>query len=254
MWDDDLALAHRAAHRAAEVALEYFHRGVSFETKPDGSPVSEADFEVERQVLDLLARERPDDGVLSEESGVRRAPGASTRRWIVDPIDGTSNFVVGHPGWGTHVALEDEGEIVVGVITRPVSGQRWWAVRGGGAHQDDFQSGAGSRRLRVSTTSELSGSRMSVWPPDQGLADLLRRHAVEVPVPGLNDLGRLCRGELDAVIGAGGGVWDHAPAVLLVEEAGGRFRDPQGGRRLDLDTIHYTNGHIDDELYRLLAL
>lgn len=249
--DDDLALAHRAIDLASEVALAFFHRGVRPQAKQDGTPVTEADLEVERQLLDLLARERPDDAVLSEEAGAR---GRSGRRWIVDPIDGTVNFVAGAAEWGTHVALEAGGEIVLGVISRPVTGGQWWAIRGGGAHRSDQATGE-PVGLRVSTVADLAGSRVSVWSSDAAaIVDRLRRQDVICTSrAGLDDLGRLAAGELEAVIGMPGMVWDHAPAVVLVEEAGGRFTDPRGGRRLDLGSGRYTNAHIDPHLDRLFA-
>lgn len=125
----DLALALALGERASEVALPLFRRGVVSHQKPDGSLVTEADTEVERHLLALLGEQRPDDAVLSEESGCH---GSSTRRWILDPIDGTSFFASGRESWGTHVALEQHGQLVLGLITRPVAGHWCWATRGGG--------------------------------------------------------------------------------------------------------------------------
>jgi len=130
---EDLELAQRLAGAGAEVALGYFGGINRTQIKPDGTPVGEADLAVDRLVLEGLERWRPGDGVLSEESGER--PGGA-RRWIVDPIDGTTVFLAGEPHWGTHLALEQDGEIVVAVVSRPVLGELWWAVRGRGAHRD----------------------------------------------------------------------------------------------------------------------
>ncbi|HEV2368957.1 MAG TPA: inositol monophosphatase family protein, partial [Acidimicrobiales bacterium] len=124
---NDLALAHALADRAAEVALGYFRRETRSRLKADGTPVGEADMAVEKVLLESLADARPGDAVLSEESGTR---GASARRWIVDPIDGTVPFLAGDPEWGTHVVLEVSGEIVIGVVTRPALDRRYWAQRG----------------------------------------------------------------------------------------------------------------------------
>ncbi len=247
--EDDLTLAHNLAALASEVALDFFRRGVSTQSKADGTPVSEADFEVERQLLNLLAKERPDDAVLSEEFGTR---GSSSRRWILDPIDGTFNFVTGNPLWGTHVALEDRGEIVLGLISRPVLDRYWWATRDGGAHRSDPSSPSGTR-LRASAISALAKSRISIWTrdPDERWGRL-ERSGVRVE-PDLNDILKLAEGELEAVIDLTGKVWDHAPAMVLVEEAGGRFSDGRGGRRLNLGIGRYTNGHIDEQLDRVLA-
>lgn len=219
----DLELAHRLADIAAVVALALFGRGVGAQLKDDGSPVTEADLEVERQLLDVLARERPDDGVVSEECGEHA--GCSSRRWIVDPIDWTINFAAGDPRWGTNVALEEDGEIVVGVMTRPATGERWWASRGGGAYR------TGDVSLHVSTVDDVSEARISVVPADEYNDDVFA----------------LVDGRLEAVIDKTSTykAWDYAPTVILVEEAGGRFRDGHGGRRLDLGSAVYTNGRVD---------
>jgi len=247
---EDLALAHRLADMAADIALEHFHRGVTTEMKSDGSPVSEADLEVERRLVAHLARERPDDGVLSEEGGTR--PG-SGRRWLLDPIDGTVNFVARHPEWGTHVALEVHAEIVLGVITRPLVEGRWWATLGGGAFRSDPVAPSGVARLRTSGVTELERSRVTLWPPVPCEALTALQGAAVWVEPDFTILRQLLDGEIDAIVACAGGPWDHAPAVILTEEAGGRFRDHQGGRRLDLGGGVYTNGHIDEQLAHVLA-
>lgn len=246
---EELALALRLADQAAAIALEHFNRGVTAERKPDGTPVTAADLAVERMLLNELARERPDDSVLGEETGIH---GASPWRWILDPIDGTYNFVGGRPQWGTHVALEHEGAVVVGVITRPARGQRWWATRQGGTFCTDPSSPDGHRRLRVSTTASLREARVSLWvrPPSEARARL-GQFAILVE-PDLDDLLRLLDGQLEAVVDPIGSPWDHAPAVVLVEEAGGRFEDRDGGHRIDLGEGRYTNGFVEAELRQLL--
>jgi histidinol-phosphatase len=223
---------------------------VETKIKSDGSPVSEADWEVDRLLVAELSRERPDDSVLSEESG---AHGVGPRRWILDPIDGTANFVTGKPSWGTHVALEQDGELVLGVITRPVIDQTWWATRGGGAYRTDASAPEGHVRLQVSARADLASSRVSIWsqrPSER--AERLRAGSVLVEAS-LNNIFELAEGKLEAIVDAIGGAWDHAPGVILVEEAGGRYCDIQGGRRLDLGSGRYTNGCIDQALDRLLA-
>lgn len=247
--EDDLALAHRLADIATEIAVPFFERGVETIVKDDNTPVSEADLEVDRVLVEALGRERPGDAVLSEESG---AHGSSNRRWIIDPIDGTFNFVEGRGAWGTHVALEVDGELALGVITRPVYEQRWWSTRGGGAFTSDA-SGANTTQLHVSATRALAESRISVWSHHS--ARQLRKWGkgfVLVRPGTLDNILQVAAGELDAVIESNGKIWDHAPAVLLVTEAGGRFRDPEGGSRLDLGTSRYTNGLIDVHLHPFL--
>ncbi len=143
--------------------------------KADGSVVTEADIAVERMLSAALTRHRPSDAVLGEELG---AVGQSSRRWIIDPIDGTMNFVAGRPDWGVHVALERDGEVIVGVVTRPVLGRRWWAGRGGGAYVGALAGADVPRRLRVSGVQELGEARVSGWLSD---ADPLKARLRSLP-------------------------------------------------------------------------
>jgi fructose-1,6-bisphosphatase/inositol monophosphatase family enzyme len=224
---------------------------VSASAKRDQTPVTVADREIEQALVEALARFRPEDAVLGEEFGAR---GVSPRRWLLDPIDGTSNFVSGDSRWGTHIALEVEEHIVLGVITRPALGLSWWACRGWGAYRSEIAPGSSDFRLRVSTCAELDASRVTVWTNevDPVLGSLSRRATwVE---PNLDAILSLAEGELEAVIDRNGKPWDHAPAVVLVEEAGGKFSDSLGGHRVDLGEGRFSNGLIHHELAALLAL
>jgi histidinol-phosphatase len=245
----DLGFARHLAAVASELALDYFRRGVAAQLKPDGSPVSEADVEVERRLRQLIAEQRPEDGILGEELG---ASGPTERRWILDPIDGTRNFVAGRPRWGTHVALELDGEIVVGVITRPVLGSSWWASRGGGAHRSDNSPSAAECRLAVSRVNELRAGRVTLWTHTLDTTIERLEQSCSWVEPTLDSLLRLAEGELDALVDRSGKPWDLAPAVVIVEEAGGRFSDREGGRRLDLGDARFSNGLIHHELEQLL--
>jgi histidinol-phosphatase len=246
----ELAIARRLAVVASEIALHYFHRGVSADTKSDGTPVTVADREIEQTLVEALTRFRPEDAVLGEEFGAR---GASSRRWLLDPIDGTSNFVSGNSQWGTHVALELDEHIVLGVITRPARGLSWWACRGCGAYRSESAPGSTDVRLHVSTQAELRASRVTVWTNEiDPMLDRLRRQAQWVE-PSLDAILRLAEGGLEAVIDRSGKPWDHAPAVVLVEEAGGTFSDSFGGHRLDCGEGRFSNGLIHAELGALLA-
>lgn len=246
--DDDLVLAHWLADLAAEIALPLFEQGVSSKTKADGTIVTAADIEVERQLVAALISQRPEDGILSEEGAHRAGAG---RRWILDPIDGTVQFAAGEPGWGTHVALEVSGQVVLGVITRPLQGTRWWSRRGQGAFQGSSMADTTTAvALRVSSIGSLAESRVTIWPPDSSPQEQVLKDAGIWIDAGLSAMDRLFSGQQEAVITYGGGPWDHAPAVVIVEEAGGRFRDPVGGKRIDLGGGTYSNGRIDDELER----
>ena len=123
---EDLAFAHRLADLATEVSLEFFHRGVETIIKEDDTPVSEADLETDRRMVELLKAERPDDAILSEESGQHGDVDGGAGSSIRSTARSTSSS--GDPRVGNHVALEVDGELVLGVITRPVYEQRWWAT------------------------------------------------------------------------------------------------------------------------------
>lgn len=172
---EDLDLARQLASLASEIALHHFERGVHVDTKPDGTPVTVADREIERALVETLAHLRPGDAITGEEFGAR---GVSSRRWLLDPIDGTFNFVRGNTEWGTHVALALENQIVVGVITRPAQGLSWWASRGWGAYRSELLPGSTPARLSVSTRGELRESRVTIWTKEVDPAiDSLRRQA-----------------------------------------------------------------------------
>jgi histidinol-phosphatase len=250
-WPEDLAFAHKLAQIASRVSLDYFGSSTS-RLKPDGTPVGEADLAVDRALSELIRAAYPEDAILSEES---EPFGMSTRRWILDPIDGTVFFLAGSDFWGTHVALEENDEVILGVVTRPLLSEVWWALRDGGSWVGHVHGGriVDSVRLRVSEIDQLAESRVTVWPVEQhtGLVARVKMRA-KWSEPSARCLLDLLTGDFEAVCGYAGGPWDHAPAVILVEEAGGRFCDPAGGRRLDLGGAIYTNGHIDDELHELI--
>lgn len=247
----DLELAHRLASEAAVLALPFFGTGPDHETKPDGTPVSEVDLLVERAVLDVLAAERPDDEILAEESGSQSRPG-SNRRWIIDPLDMTAAFLAHDPGWGFHVALEVDGTVDLAIITRPVVGLRWWAERGAGA----FRSAADaplnrSTRLAVSEQRTLAGARVGGFAGPTSTSRQLLAGAADWVEGGSCIVGALAEGRLDAFVDDGGKPWDQAPATLIVEEAGGSFFDPEGGRRIDLGWVAYSSAMLDGALRSL---
>src|SRR5689334_23665735 len=136
-WEHELEVATRAARAAGETALAYFRRDPKVTWKPDDSPVSEADHAADRVLVDALRAAFPDDAILTEESG--EAAGASGRRWIVDPIDGTRPFLRGIPDWSNLVALEAEGDIVVGILNLPAHGDLYAAARGLGTTKNGTQ-------------------------------------------------------------------------------------------------------------------
>ncbi|MPY96188.1 MAG: inositol monophosphatase, partial [Acidimicrobiia bacterium] len=166
----DLELAHQLADTADAIAARFFDSG-TFDviTKADGSPVTAADLEVEETLRALIAEHRPADGVLGEEVGPSSglSSGPSERRWVLDGVDGTHNFVAGRAEWGTLIALEVRGEPTIGIVTSPAMARRWWAERGGGAWTATLGRGGlgAAERLSSSATGALEGATVVAIPP-----------------------------------------------------------------------------------------
>jgi histidinol-phosphatase len=250
---DDLTLAHRLADAADRVTRGYFGRAdLDVEKKGDGSPVTLADRGAEEAMAALVAEHRPTDGVLGEEVGEHL--GGAGRRWIFDGIDGTHNFAAGRLEWGTLIALEVDGEITTGVVASPGMGRRWWAARGRGTWVAPYRGeGLGpARRLAVTTTADLDIASVHCVPPVASgratgwrlaAAQAVERWPVVTTAFGHSSL-RVAEGRSDAAVHLAGGPWDNAVGAVLVEEAGGRFSDAWGGRRVDTGTGIYSNAAL----------
>jgi histidinol-phosphatase len=235
----DLTLALELADAADGISLGRFRaHDLVVETKPDLSPVTEADRAVEEMIRGGLADARPDDGVLGEELG---ATGGGTRRWIVDPLDGTRNYSRGIPVWATLIALEQDGEMQLGVVSAPALGRRWWAERGTGA----FANGTPIHVSRVAHVEDavlcfaleqpLPAVAHRCWHP-RAYGDFWAHMLV---AEGAAD------GAIDAI---GVSVWDLAAIQPIVEEAGGRFSDRTGVARIDGGSAVSSNGLLHDAL------
>jgi histidinol-phosphatase len=207
----DLDLVHWLASEAAALALPFFGAGTRHEVKSDGTPVSEVDLLVERVVLDVLARERPFDGVLTEESGSHHHH-QSNRRWIIDPLDMTAAFLADDPGWGFHVALEIDGRVEVAIITRPVLGMRWWAERGAGAFRSTADAPCDrSNRLSVSVQQTMASARVGGFA-SSGSTSRRRLTQAAIWVDGESCIvGALAEGRLDVFVDDGGQRWIKPP-------------------------------------------
>ncbi len=235
----DLDLALRLADAADGIALSRFRaRDLVVETKPDQTPVTEADRAVETELRTILGVERRRDAILGEEQG---QTGSSARRWIVDPIDGTRNYSRGVPVWATLIALEDHGRVTVGVVSAPALHRRWWAERGAGAH-------ANGDLVRVSRVSRPEDAVLT-FALEQSLPSLAARawHA-----RGYGDFWShmlVAEGAVDGAIDAiGVSVWDLAAVQVIVEEAGGTFTDFAGEHRIDGRSAISSNGLLHADL------
>jgi histidinol-phosphatase len=221
------------------------------ETKPDLTPVSEADHAAEELVRDRLASARPGDAVLGEEFGTA---GDSNRRWIIDPIDGTKNYVRGVPVWATLLALEEDGEMRVGVVSAPALGHTWWAARGCGAFGDGHP-------IAVSGVSALEDAHLCYsdfkWWGEYGLQTEFEALAGRVwRTRGFGDFWShilVAEGAADIAAEPVVALWDLAPLLVIVEEAGGRFTDLAGNRTADGGSAVSTNGGLHDAVLQALS-
>ena len=216
------------------------------ETKPDTTPVSEADRAVEEMVRDRLGAERPGDAVVGEEFG---AEGSGARRWIVDPVDGTMSYVRGVPIWATLLALEVDGEMRLGIASAPAMRRRWWAARGEGA----FANGS---PIRVSQVAAIEDALMCYTSgrafDHYDLGRQFRALSSRVwTARGFSDFWGhvlVAEGSADIAIEPVMNLWDNAPLQVIVEEAGGRFTDLDGNARSDGGNAVTTNGLLHEDV------
>ena len=274
-YAEDLDLALELADLADAVSLARFRAvDLDVQTKPDRTPVTEADLAVERAIRDRLAEARPGDGILGEEFGTE---GDSTRQWILDPIDGTANFLRGVPVWGTLIALAVDGVPVVGVASSPAMGRRWWAARGHGAwttasagelgveapEASDAASARvpGARRLRVSGVERLADASLSFqslaqWRQAGHLDRLLALSEQVWRDRAYGDLwsyALLAEGVIDITGEFDVKPYDLAALVPIVEEAGGRFTSIAGEPGPWHGSALATNGRLHDAVLAALA-
>lgn len=246
----ELALAVELADLATEVALPlYRSREFTVERKADRSEVTVADRDAEAAIARRLAEARPGHALVGEEHGLS-GDASSPWRWVVDPIDGTSNFVRGIPVWATLVALThvDAGP-VLGVVSAPALGRRWSAARGQGAHAD-------GHRIHVSTVERLEEAQVCVtfndgWD-ELGLTPaLVELQQLAHRARGFGDFWQhmlVAEGAVDLAVDAVGlQAYDVAAVQVVVEEAGGTFTDRTGARRLDTGTAISSNGRLHHE-------
>ena len=239
-----------AARAAGRIALDYYHGRFDVTMKPDQTPVTQADQDAERAIVEILGKAFPDVGFLGEEFG---AKGPQDRRWIIDPIDGTRNFVRRIPVWATLIGLEEAGEVTAGVVYNPVTDEMHAARRGGGA----FLNGA---RIRVSDASALERAtflhaglgivRKAGWW--DGFARLIDGTLSQRGFGDYLGYALVAAGKAEIYAELDLKPWDLAPCKILVEEAGGRFTDFDGRPTIYSGTALVSNGHLHDAALALL--
>jgi len=253
-FDDDLRLAHVLADSADAITMSRFKaRDLRVESKPDMTPVSDADKAAEEAIRSALSRARPRDAMLGEEFG-ETAAGATGRKWIIDPIDGTKNYVRGVPVWATLIGLMEGEEVVAGVVSAPALGRRWWAAKGGGAFTG--RSLASAQRCHVSKVAAVADASLAYssvvsWEEYGKLEAFL-------------DLTRACwrtraygdfwshmlvaEGAVDMAAEPELSLWDMAALAVIVTEAGGMFTSVDGAPGVLGGSAAVSNGLLHEEL------
>jgi histidinol-phosphatase len=252
---DDLQLALELADAADSITLSRYRADdLVVETKPDLTPVSEADRAVEQVIREHLRQVHPDDAVVGEEYADTAAAGGTHRRWIVDPIDGTKSYVRGVPVWATLLALEADGALAVGVISAPALGRRWWGARGAGAYVREGFGDGEPRRLQVSAVGELSDAQLCFagfeeWRETGRVDALLELGAQCWRTRGYGDFWQymlVAEGAVEIALDPVVSLWDVAAPLVVVQEAGGRFTDFGGQATADGGDSIATNGILHD--------
>lgn len=248
--DKVLDAAIRAARAAGEVALKYYRGGFEVTLKPDKSPVTQADREAEQVIVETLQAAFPEYGFLGEEFG---AQGSTEIRWIIDPIDGTRNFIRRVPIWAVLLALEEHGEITAGVVLNPVTGDLYTARKGQGAF-------ANGERIHVSEVSALARAllvhatlslirKAGCW---DGFVRLVDATEMQRGFGDYLDYVLVAEGKAEIALEADLKPWDLAPMKILIEEAGGKFTDFSGAPTIYSGTALATNGALHDRVLALL--
>ncbi|MBT0565599.1 histidinol-phosphatase [Williamsia sp. CHRR-6] len=254
----DLQLAIELADHADAITLDRFGAlDLQVSDKPDLTPVSDADLATETALRGALGQARPDDAILGEEFG--GAVALTGRQWVIDPIDGTKNFVRGVPVWATLISLLVDGTPVVGVVSAPALTRRWWAATGAGAYARDPH--GVSRAISVSrvdavSSASLSFSSLTGWA-DRGS----REQFIELTdrvwrVRAYGDFYSYCllaEGAIDIALEPEVSLWDLAPLDVLVREAGGRFTDLTGRAGPHGGSAVASNGHLHEAVLAGLA-
>ncbi|MFV0459793.1 MAG: histidinol-phosphatase [Actinomycetales bacterium] len=256
-YDDDLRLAHVIADQVDTLTMARFKAAdLTVDSKPDLTPVTDADRGAEELARSTLSRARPRDSVLGEEFGVT---GHSPRQWVLDPIDGTKNFVRGVPVWATLIALLDAGEPVLGLVSAPALGRRWWAATGSGAWSGKSLSSA--KAIHVSAVRDLADASLSYsdlhyWQDRPGgIGPMLRLLDACWRTRAYGDFWSymlVAEGAVDVACEPELELYDLAALIPIVREAGGRFTSIDGSCEAARGSVLATNGLLHETTMEIL--
>ncbi|GAB3622321.1 histidinol-phosphatase [Mariniluteicoccus endophyticus] len=260
-WTDDLRLAHLLADNADSLSMDRFKaQDLQVSAKPDRSAVTDADVAIEESLRRTLSRARPRDAIVGEEGGTTGEDSADgARRWVIDPIDGTSNFVRGVPVWATLIGLMDGDECVVGVVSAPALGRRWWGSADGGAYTGRsiaYASPIAVSRVADVADASMSYSSMGGWVDaglGQNFVDLMRSCWRTRGYGDFWSYMLLAEGAVDIACEPELALHDMVACCAVVEAAGGRFTNVEGTRGPVGPGAVATNGVLHDVVRRQLA-
>ena len=257
-YREDLALALELADIADSISLARFRaQDLYVETKPDASPVTDADRSVEQALKAKLSELRPNDALIGEEFGNTDGSAAGPKRtWIIDPIDGTANFMRGVPVWATLIALAVDGKVVLSVVSAPALGRRWWAAPEIGAWTREID--GSERMLKVSAIGDLAHASLSynnlqLWDQSGKLAELIELSRKVWRTRAYGDFYSymlLAEGSVDIVTEHDLKIYDIAALVPIVELAGGLFSALTGPLTEDSSSVLATNGKLHDLAFK----
>ncbi|APT93051.1 histidinol phosphatase [Corynebacterium phocae] len=249
-YKEDLGLALELAGMSDQLTMSRFEAtDLSVKSKVDMTPVTDADLACEKMLREELAKARPKDTILGEEFGGDATP--EGRQWVIDPIDGTKNFVRGVPVWATLIALLEDGEPIVAVISAPAMRRRWFACKNSGAFR---LFGGEPRRLRVSQVETIEEASIAMSSLEGWKERGLRKEFLELTdsawrLRGFGDFWNYCllaEGAVDVALEPEVSLWDLAAPYLLVTEAGGQFTSLDGENTPDGGSAVATNGRLQD--------
>lgn len=248
----ELETGRAIARRAGEIALRHWRTGIAFDAKADDSPVTRADRECEQFIAHALEQAFPDDGLLGEEGAQK--PSRSGRRWIIDPIDGTRDFVRGNPAWANLIGLEADGEVVAGFACMPALGELFSAVRGGGAFVNE-------QRMHASAIASIGQAVLSFDAFNTAVRQPFGSELLAWMEPfwavrsfgGCLDALLVARGQAEIWIETSGKPWDFAALKIIAEEAGARFFDYQGKSTIYGDNCVICAPGLEDEARRFIC-
>ena len=233
--------------------MRFYHRGTETEEKPDLSPVTVADRESEQLISRLLTESFPEDGILGEEGA--SVPSRSGRRWLIDPIDGTRDFVRRIPFWSVQIALEDRGEIVLGIIYLPGQEEMFHAVKGSGCFWNDTRTEASKVARLDKAILMVSGFRDAwrSWNPEK-VVYLTEKCWTVRAYSGCYDVTMIARGKADIWLSGSGMEWDYAPAVVIAQECGAVYLTKDGSRRIDVSNALICTAALETELRNIMGI